>query len=466
MVLDHAFFDERSVGMSFWNLEEHSGEALVTSDHSYTYAELLEAIYRKQTKLKSSNKQLILLFCENSYDVLVTYLAALRSCHAVMLVSAEIDEKLKQDIVETYKPTWIQGSEDILGYECVGENLLKRTVTEYMKIHDNLAVLLSTSGTTGSQKFVRLSYNNLQANAESIATYLQLNERERGVANLPISYSYGLSIVNSHLVVGATILLTDESVMAKSFWAFIDEQKATSFPGVPFTYQMLQRIGFLKKDLPHLRYFTQAGGRLDERLVRLFGEYAQQNCKQFYVMYGQTEASPRISYIPTDKLLDKASTIGVPIPNGEMEIDSETSELIYKGPNVMMGYATSFADLEKGDVLHGVLHTGDTASVDEDGYYTITGRMKRFVKLFGLRVNLDEVEKRLEKDIQSPVACSGNDDRLKVIVESEDVKPIVRTCLESVYKLHKSAYRIHVVESIPRMGNGKIDYSAIKEWLI
>lgn len=452
--------------MKFWDVKKQTKEAIVTTDCSYTYEEFIKSVQERKELFQSSQKQLLLLFCENTYDVIVTYLAALQAGHAVMLVNLDLENELLNDIIGTYKPAFIYHSLKITGYKQMGHSVWQRTEQIHADIHPDLAILLSTSGTTGSRKFVRLSYRNIQSNAESIAEYLQLTSDERGVVNLPISYSYGLSIVNSHLQTGATLLLTDDSVMEKSFWSFLHEQRATSFAGVPFTYQMLQRVGFLKMDLPHLRMFTQAGGRLNERLAKLFGEYAAEHNKQFYIMYGQTEASPRMSYIPPNRLLEKTGSIGIPIPGGSFEIDSETDELIYRGPNVMMGYAESIADLAKGDELQGVLHTGDTATVDEDGFYTITGRLKRFVKLFGLRVNLDEVEKRLESDSQAAVACTGNDDRLIVVIESEHVKPAVQACLESIYHLHRSAFRIHVVDSIPRMENGKTDYSAIKDGLL
>ncbi len=349
------------------------------------------------------------------------------------------------------------------GYK--SENLLLTRIdeTSNYKIHADLAVLLSTSGTTGSQKFVRLSYGNLRSNAQSIIEYLAIDENERAVMNLPLSYSYGMSIVNSHLLAGAALILSEESVMEKSFWEEVREHKATSLAGVPFTYQMLQRIGFMKMDLPYLKTLTQAGGRLNEKLVKVFGEYAQQNNKRFFVMYGQTEASPRMSYIPPhERVLTKLGSIGIAIPGGNLTIDSETSELIYKGANVMMGYAECLEDLSLGDELSGILYTGDTATVDNEGYFTITGRMKRFIKLFGLRINLDDVEKKLEAVIQAPIACTGNDDKLVVVIEKEEQMGHVKENLERLYKLHRSAYKVVILE-IPRLANGKTDYMKLKE---
>ncbi|OXS79293.1 AMP-binding protein [Domibacillus enclensis] len=451
--------------MNFWNVRSSAAPAVVTEEHTYTYLELSEAIQERKKNYHSDEKQFVLILCESRYDVMVAYLAALQAGHAVMLLNHDLNEDLLKEIIHNYKPCWMYGEGPFPGYDQQDGLLWKRESQIQAAVHPNLALLLSTSGTTGSRKFVRLSYQNIQSNAESIAEYLQIDSSERGVANLPLSYSYGLSIVNSHLQAGATVLLTNESIISKSFWAFFQEQRATSFAGVPFTYQMLQRIGFFKMELPYLRQFTQAGGRLDERLVKQFGDYAIKHKKRFYVMYGQTEASPRMAYIPAEKVIEKAGTIGIPIPGGELAIDRETNELLYKGPNVMMGYAECIEDLAKGDELNGVLYTGDTAEKDAGGFYTITGRTKRFVKLFGLRINLDEVEKRLEQEIHLPVACSGTDDKMIIVIETEleKVNNMVKHYIEDTYKLHKSAYRIHTVDSIPRMSNGKTDYMAIKD---
>lgn len=446
--------------MRFWEFEATSDVAVRTVDETYTYQQLYQETNR--ISLHSTKKELVLLLCENKIEIVTAYLAALRSKHAVMLMSADTNNELLENIVKQYQPKWIVGNMSFGGYK-KNELFAVLEANIEVSIHPDLAVLLSTSGTTGSQKFVRLSYENIQSNAESIAKYLELDTDERAVMNLPMSYSYGMSIINSHLQVGASILLTDESVMAKSFWAFVEEQQPTSIAGVPFTYQMLQRIGFMKMDLPHLKTMTQAGGRLSEKLVRAFGEYANANDKRFYVMYGQTEASPRMSYIPPEYVLEKAGSIGITIPGGELSIAEETGELIFKGANVMMGYAENLADLEKGDECGNMLYTGDTAVVDEDGYFTITGRMKRFIKLFGLRINLDDVEKKLEEQFQVSLACTGNDDKLVVAIESDEHVESMKKSIEEIYMLHKSAFKVVVIKAIPRFTNGKTDYRTLKE---
>lgn len=438
--------------MSFFNVTSEE-LAVITAEQTYTYKDLLGIPF------EDSKKQLILILCDGTFKTLSAYVTAMNSKHAVMLLSADIHEELLASIIKHYPIKWIVGLQNLEGY-IKEEQRLVRIEHVDIEINEELALLLSTSGTTGSQKFVRLSYGNLKANAQAIQEYLEINAEERPVLNLPLSYSYGMSIVNSHLLAGAALVLTNESVLEKSFWSFIKDAKATSLAGVPFTYQMLQRIGFIKMDLPDLRSLTQAGGRLNEKLVHYFANYARETNKRFYVMYGQTEAAPRISYIPYNRVLDKAGSIGIAVPGGKLEIVED--ELIYTGKNVMMGYAQCSEDLAKGDELQGILHTGDTAIVDKEGYFTITGRLKRFIKLFGLRINLDDVEKKLEQRLQISLACTGTDDKLIIVIEQDEYRDAIKRTIEEIYHLHKSAFKVIMME-IPHLSNGKVDYVKLKE---
>lgn len=460
--------NKHTTGEKMTNLWDYSIDskkhAVIKQDgNKYTYEQLYNDVFNLSNKIKSSDKKLILLLSNNNYQSLLGYLAVLRNNDAVMLINAELDENLIQTIIDSYKPEFIFGKTNHPEYCMFEENILKRTVETNYSIHQDLALLLSTSGTTGSIKFVRLSYANLMANAKSISEYLEITPEHRGCANLPMHYSYGLSIINSHLYSGATLLLTDESILSKGFWDFLENERATSLAGVPYTYQMLQRIGFHKMDLPHLRYFTQAGGRLNEKYVRLFGQYAADHKKNFYVMYGQTEATARISYVTPDQVLEKPTSIGKAIPDGRLFIETETNELVYEGPNVMMGYAESFLDLAKGDELYGQLHTGDLAEMDKDGYFYIKGRIKRFIKLFGLRLNLDDIENQIESTLNTNVVCVGTDDKLVIAIKNKEQEENIQDLIEKLYKLHRSAFRIKVVEEFPRLPNGKINYELLKD---
>jgi long-chain acyl-CoA synthetase len=322
-------------------------------------------------------------------------------------------------------------------------------------------VLLSTSGTTGSPRLVRLARRNLEANAASIAEYLEIDAGERAIASLPIHYSYGLSVLNSHLAAGASIVLTRESVIRPGFWEQAAAQGATSFAGVPYTYAMLERTGLLRTRAPKtLRTLTQAGGRLAPEAIVALHELMAERGGRLFVMYGQTEATARIAYVPPDALPDKAGTIGLPIPRGELRVDD--GELVYRGPNVMLGYAEDRADLARGDDLGGELRTGDLGHRDDDGFFVVTGRSARIAKVFGLRVNLDEVEAAARRF--GAVAAVDAGDAVRLFVEGDAVDPReVRTHLADLMHVNSRAFDVHGIERLPTRGSGKIDYAALSE---
>jgi acyl-coenzyme A synthetase/AMP-(fatty) acid ligase len=337
--------------------------------------------------------------------------------------------------------------------------------------HPDLALLLSTSGSTGSPKLVRQSRGNVLSNAQAIASYLNIGSSDRPVTSLPLHYTYGFSVLSSHLQVGATLLVTDRSVMEKPFWTFFKEAGATSLAGVPYTYQMLKRLGFHRLNSGALRTLTQAGGKLSDALVREFAEFAARSGIDFYVMYGQAEATARMSYVPPARALEKAGSIGVAIPGGELFLVDPTGceitatyvqgELGYRGPNVTMGYAEHRADLSKGDERQGNLLTGDLALRDADGYYYITGRLSRIAKLFGKRVSLDDLE-QICLGLVAEVACTSAEDRVTVWITDGQQHAALPGLLAVRTAIHQSAFQVRVIDSLPRTPAGKTDY----QWLL
>ncbi len=459
--------------MGFWRVGQ-PGEALAAIDarsrKQWRYGELCDDMGRIQAALpRLGRKSLGLLIAQNRYECLAAYLAALNADSALMLLDATLNATLLSDFLAAYRPDWIFAAQpglDFAGYQKSKSGvpgLLENPEPQQIEIHPDLALLLSTSGSTGSPKLVRLTLNNLAANAESIAQYLQLTPQERPITSLPMSYSYGLSVINSHLHAGATVVFTEDGVLQREFWDAVDRYGCTSFAGVPYTYQMLLQTGLLSKKGSSLKSLTQAGGRLEERYIQQMYELARDRKWRFFVMYGQTEATARISYVPFEQLGSKVGSVGVAVPGGSLTVDGQTGELVYRGPNVMMGYAERIQDLAKGDELDGVLWTGDQARRDSDGYFYITGRLKRFLKMFGKRFNLDEVEKLLSRHFESSVACYGRDDLLMVAVEGcehpEDIGPAV--C--SMFDLPRTAVRAVSVKELPRTSNGKLDYQRLAE---
>ena len=468
----------------FWqNLKSYFNKtALIdtASNNFITYEKLDIDAENLSAKLKLDKKGLIFLFTTNNYESVLSYLAGLKSGNAVLLLEEKLNDEIRNGLLENYRPDFIISSNEIIpeqysfSFKYGSLNFFKKIENNFVNIFPDISVLLSTSGTTGSPKLVKLAYQNIQSNAESIAEYLKIDETERPISNLPINYSYGMSIINSHLLKGSTIILTEKTVFFRDFWDQFNEYKCTSFAGVPYTYTMLKRINFEKIELPSLKYFTQAGGKLSEEFIKHFNEYALRKKVKFFVMYGQTEAAPRISYVPSEKLREKVGSIGISIPGGQLKImkdgndvtvPNEVGEIVYEGDNVMLGYAETTDDLSKGDELNGKLFTGDLGYKDEDGFFYVTGRMKRFIKIFGLRINLDEVQKMIENHFKFSVACTGKDDLLKILIHSDDHAGEVNVKNE-VLKMYKLSFKSVVVKStakIPTISSGKYDYNKINK---
>ena len=340
-----------------------------------------------------------------------------------------------------------------------------------LPLHPDLAVLLTTSGSTGSPKLVRLAARNLESNARRIGEYLELRPDERAIQSLPIYYSYGLSVLNSHLLAGASVVLTPHSFMRPEFWRDVDEQQATSFAGVPYMYETLHRLRFDPARHPSLRTFTQAGGALRRDLVEHFRVRASQAGARLVVMYGQTEATARISYVPPGRLAEKVGSIGIPIPGGRLRLapvegaQAGTGELVYEGENVMLGYADAPADLALGDEQRGVLRTGDLATVDADGYFTVVGRLKRFAKLFGRRVSLEDVEREVETVFPVRAIASEAGERLCIsaAVDGDVRDEAIAAHLAKFLAVPPAAIVVRRVDELPLTATGKKDYKAVLE---
>lgn len=455
--------DARNRRMRLFELD-FPGTAVMTDDgRSLTYAQL--AIECDRWSVEAPPRTLVFLLVKNNLESLVAYVACLRSGIVPLMLNADIDGDSLNQLIETYRPFKV--------FNCV-----KRSVcfwgSESPKLHEDLALLLTTSGSTGSPKLVRQSYENIRANTASIVEYLRLDSSERPITTLPMNYTYGLSIINSHLTAGATILLIDKSIMQREFWDFLSVQGATSFGGVPYTYEMLDKLMFFRRKLPSLRTMTQAGGKILPTLHQKFAEYAQREGKNFVVMYGQCEATARMSYLPPEWALEKVGSMGVAIPGGRfslLDVDGKeikepevVGELVYSGENVTMGYAECAADLAKGDERHGRLMTGDMAKRDADGFYYIVGRKKRFLKIFGNRVNLDETE-RLIKDAFPGLdcACGGVDDKMKIYVVVDDDCGMhgierIRDFVADKTHLNFAAFEVVPVAAIPKNASGKTLY--------
>lgn len=425
---------------------------------------------------------LVFLLAENVPEAIAGYVGFLSHGVVPVMVDAVLDAELLAGLVARYRPSFVwmprerreefpKASEV---FSLGGYVLLDRGEKAPFPLAPELALLMTTSGSTGSPKLVRQSYENLRANTASIIEYLQMDASERAITSLPLHYVYGLSILNTHLAVGASVVVTRETLFSRDFWRLMREQEVTSLGGVPYTYAMLKRLRFSRMELPALRTLTQAGGKLDPELHAAFARDCAAKGRRFFVMYGAAEATARMGYLPAEFALSHAGAMGRAIPGGRFELvdaegcviqrPGESGELVYYGANVTLGYATSGADLIKGDERHGRYATGDVARCDADGIYTIVGRKKRFLKLFGKRTNLEEVEHLLRQRFGGEAACAGVDDHLYAFVTDETVLPEVVPYLSAKLGLHPSAFRARQIAAIPKNAAGKTVYRELEQY--
>ena len=537
---------------------KHPQEILAVTDEGE------EILYGELNKLsielgKIVGHRLVFVLCRNTPGSLLGYLGLLESGGVPLLLDADIAPELLEGLVQTYRPAFCLFPED-LPRESRQVCLLQ---SEAMRIRDyrlvrsvqqkdrqetapapELRLLLTTSGSTGSRKLVRISGENLDTNTASIIEYLKITREDRPITVLPMQYSYGMSIINTHVMAGAKILLTRHTLMEKRFWERVREEKCTSLCGVPYTFDMYNRLGLTKMDLPCLRTVTQAGGKLSEKRHMQFARWAAEKGIRFYVMYGQTEASPRMGWLPPEKAIEKCGSMGIAIPGGTISLidengnvipesaaatasqraescspdpdtadpdtadpetaDSDTAEsaaaeqkagdlspvgeLVYTGPNVALGYAVCAEDLAKGDEFHGILHTGDMARRDRDGYFYIVGRQSRFIKIAGKRIGLDEVEKILRTAFPDlDLACAGKDEDLHVFVTAAGGNPAengiensgksggedkgekafherkekICSCIQDMTGISERRISVFPISEIPRNSSGKIQYSVL-----
>lgn len=461
--------------MAFWDLGAPPGDVALIDRKGETrsYGQLAEAADALAAELPApAGRSLGFLVLQPSFDAVAAYLGCLRSRrHVPLLVQQGVNPQLLAHLAQVYRPDWLMlpaGSEAPAGYRALwasaSDAIWGREIrAEEPPLHPDLALLLSTSGSTGSEKLVRLSHGALASNAAAIVEYLEMGRDDRTVTTLPLGYSFGMSILNSYLEAGASLVLTGDSLMSRDFWRLAAEQGISSLSGVPSTFEMLRRLGLEKRGLDRLRTLTQAGGAMRPELTRAFDALAREQGWRLFVMYGQTEAAPRISYVPPDRLPDKVGSIGIAIPGGTLEVDPATSELVYRGPNVMMGYAERREELARGDDCGGTLRTGDLGEADADGYVYLKGRLKRFIKVSGARINLDTVENTLSERHGLQIVCTGSDDRLDVWMPDDPTAAdeAVLASLRELFDIFPGFARILRIATFPLTANGKIDYRSL-----
>lgn len=458
----------------FLNLDKKPKDRIAVVDDngsSLSYGEM--CAFAARFAMAVPKRTLIFILAENKIGSLLGYTGALCSGVVPLVISAKTEKSLFETLRDKYSPAYLWAPDDMLqelGLEATdfsewGYTLVK-TGLQSPALYDDLALLLPTSGSTGSPKLVRHSYRNIESNAFNVLRLFGLTENERPMAALPMHYTMGLSVIASHLLAGATIIMSGRSLLDKGFWQMMREHHVTSFTGVPYSYELLSKLRFFRMDLPDLHTITQGGGKMTEELFKACADYAEQKGKRFIATYGQTECTARMAYLPAELATKKTCSIGIAEPGGQLSIidkdGNETfegeaeGEMVYRGENVTLGYATCAEDFMKGDENHGVMHTGDLARRDADGCYFIIGRLKRFLKIFGLRIGLDEVELLIKSEFDTDCYCSGSDEMLLVSITNAAIADKVAAFVEEKTHLFHKNIEVRTVKSILRNEAGKV----------
>lgn len=466
----------------FLNIEKRDprSEAIVDGDGlRVTYGDLCS--FAEVFAGQVAPRDLIFIISENCAGACAGYVAALSKGIVPLMLSHTLNKELLTNLMETYHPAYLWAP---AGYEAElpcqvtftywGYQLMKTGFTS-PAMAPELALLLPTSGSTGSPKLVRHTLQNVEASAKAVSTAFAFNENSRGMVSLPLNFTQGLNVTTSHLYVGGTALMTKATITMRDFWNFFKAEKAESFTGVPYSYEVLDKLRFFRMDLPHLKIINQGGGRMPDTLFTKCVTYAAETGRKFIATYGSTETTSRMAYLPAEVAAEKIGSIGKALPGYKIELvdadgklitnPNEDGEIIFHGANVTMGYAESAEDLCKGDERGGVYATGDLAHYDEDGYLYVVGRKARFLKLFGYRVSLDSMERRIKASLGIACACTGTDKKMTVFVEREDVAEDVMKILMETTNLHKQAFAVQYIESIPKNDSGKTLYSALLKLL-
>lgn len=468
----------------FDQIKEYGSREAIHSNQfgTISYEDLL-----KKAKVISSElipRSLTLIVTQNIVGCLVAYVAASLSDTVVIFVDGKTKTKHLLDIINVYDPdsiifptsfinNWDKtiGAYEKLGYvynfEYMNLKVFSQNKKKLRKFNPELAVLLPTSGSMGSPKFVRLSHTNIKSNAIAISNYLDINPDDKTITNMSISYSYMFSIINSHLISGASLLVSERSMIDRLFWSEAKDFGITSLSGVPFIYETLLRLGLDNIWIPTIKYFTQAGGKLDQTKIKTILKFCSSKNTKFITMYGQTEASPRMAYLDWEYALTKLGSIGKAIPGTHLSLESDTKkeiitphtdgEIVFRGKNVSLGYAENNNDLSKGDDNHGVLYTGDLGYFDKDYFFYITGRKKRIAKLFGSRINLDEIQDRM-KLIGLEVVCLERDEKVAVFYEFDSSAGELLEKLAEVTGQSKRGFVLKPINKIPRTASLKINF--------
>lgn len=460
-------------------IDKWNANAVAAKDsygQSLSYGDLVR--FSQELKDVLPQRALVFAMVRNNVGGIAWITAFMENKVVPLILSGQTESELFAQLYDKYLPQYLcvceQDLDRYTGLEQVYKSygyVLLLTLNKAYPVYSELSHLLPTSGSTGSPKLVRHSYENIQAAALNISTFFHLQPFDRALMVLPLYYTMGLSMMFSHFYVGATLLITDLNMTDRKFWAFIKEEKATSLTGVPYSFEILNLMRFFRMDLPDLKLLTQGGGKMPKELNLKFAEHCREHGMRWIATYGQSEGTARMAYLPPEWAIAKVGSIGLPVPNGQLSLLDEEGnvitkpftegEMCYRGKNVTLGYAYKKEDLALGDERNGFLKTGDLAYFDEDGCYYIVGRKGRFLKLFGMRIGLDECEQIIKAKFPIPCACVGTDEKMVVYITEADKTKAVKDELVTKTHLVASAIEVREIAELPKSDAGKILYSQL-----
>ena len=422
----------------------------------------------------SLSRGVVAIICDKDWETVIGYVGALRAGLVPMLLDSTAEEASLLHLIDRYEAEYLWARQGITpdGYEEISrfdnQILWKRRLPSGAgTISPDLAALIPTSGSTGDPKSVRLSQQNLTSVTSCIADYLDLDETRRAISLLPLQYSYGLSVFNSIMEARGSYVITDLSPVQRDFWDLVGPWRHR-FLGCALRFRHHQAHAiFIGNSGPIGLRDTGGWPSFTSRHKAFQNPFAPHDIS-YFTMYGATEASPRIAYLHPDDAEAKHGSVGKPISIGTVTLDGadpETSEgeLVYHGPNVCLGYATAREDLARGDDFAGILRTGDMARLDDDGFIFITGRLKRFVKIHGVSVNLEHVESVIrEGGFDSHLLGREN---IISVVSQQDYGEQILHFAKNRFTFHPSVWRSVVVDKIPRTSSDKVDYASLDEMI-
>lgn len=437
----------------------------------------------------------IMLLSENSAFFIICYLSIIKSQNVAVLAEARISNKdlefilskcpmaaifLQEKFMSSIEKFKANFKKNIFTEAILGDMPISKSRARVKTSSNSTALIIFTSGSTGEKKGVMLTHKNIIKNTESIIDYLKISEKDRVEVVLPFYYSYGLSLLNTHLRTGASMVL-NRSIFLGSVIDEIKKYQCTGFAGVPSTYQILiNKTNFLKEDFSSIRYFTQAGGKLANKFILEIANAFPK--KLFFVMYGATEATARLSFLPPRLVKEKLGSIGKGIKNVKIRVlnaagkpvkPGETGEIVASGPNIMKGYYKNLK-ATKEVIKNGKFYTGDLATIDEDGFIYIIGRSNDMIKSAGYKVFPSEVEEVISgvKGVQDSAVFGQPDDILGEAVIaavqaknfSEDFKKEIMNSCKKNLPSYKTPKQIIFFSQFPLNSSNKKDLPKIKEW--